>query len=119
MKPIAGCLLVLALLVMGMVSPLLAAELTLDLGHGTVHWSTAALLARADVQTIHVPADVAFRRPMRYRAIPLADLLRGIVATDHLQFVGADGFAAEIPATLILNQLGSEAWLEIEDTAPA
>lgn len=119
MKPIASCLLVLALLVTGMVSPLRAAELTLDLGHGTVHWSTAALLARPDVQTIHVPTDVAFKRPMRYRAIPLADLLRGIVPTDHLQFVGADGFAAEIPAALILNRHGSEAWLAIEDPAQA
>ena len=119
MKPTASCLLVLALLVTGMVLPLRAAELTLDLGHGIVHWSTAALLARTDVQTIRVPADVAFKRPMRYRAIPLANLLRGIAPTDHLQFVGADGFAAEIPATLILNQLGSEAWLAIEDPAQA
>jgi mono/diheme cytochrome c family protein len=115
MKLIGECLLTLSLLVLGTLSPLRAAELTLDLGHGPVHWSTAALLARSDVQTVGVPADVAFKRPMRYRAVPLADLLRGIVPTDHLQFVGADGFAAEIPAALILNRHGSEAWLAIEE----
>jgi len=115
MKLIGECLFILSLLVLGTLSPLRAGELTLELGHGPVHWSTAALLARPDVQTIGVPADVAFKRPMRYRAVPLADLLRGIVPTDHLQFVGADGFAAEIPAALILNRRGSEAWLAIEE----
>ncbi len=115
MKLISGCLLTLSLLVLDTLSPLRASELTLELGHGTVHWSTAALLARPDVQTVGVPADVAFKRPMRYRAVPLADLLRGIVPTDHLQFVGADGFAAEIPAALILNRHDSEAWLAIEE----
>ncbi|HZX70173.1 MAG TPA: cytochrome c [Rhodanobacter sp.] len=117
MKLPSGCLIALILLVMGVGGPAQAAELSIDLGHGTIHWSTAALLARPDVQSINVPADVAFKRPMRYRAIPLADLLPGIGPADHLQFVGADGFAAEIPAALILNQRGSAAWLAIEEPA--
>ncbi|MEO6799484.1 MAG: cytochrome c [Rhodanobacter sp.] len=117
MKLITGCLIALTLLVTGVILPTRAAELSIDLGHGTVRWSTATLLARQDVQSINVPADVAFKRPMRYRAIPLTDLLRGITTADHLQFVGADGFAAEIPAGLILNQHGSEAWLAIEEPA--
>ena len=115
MKPISRCLLALTLLVPALGRPVRAAELGIDLGHGTVHWSTAALLARPDVQFINVPSDVAFRRAMRYRAVPLAGLLHGVSAADHLQFVGADGFAAEIPAALILNKRGSEAWLAIEE----
>src|SRR6185437_7436873 len=82
MKMICGCLVTLSLLVLGTLSPLRAGELSLELGHGTVRWSTAALLARPDAQTVGAPADVAFKRPMRYRAVPLAHLLRGIVPTD-------------------------------------
>ena len=86
-------------------------------GHRAVRWSTAELLARPDARPISVAANVAFKRPMRYRAVPLAGLLRGIAPIDHLQFVGADGFAAEIPASLILNGHGSKAWLAIEEAA--
>ena len=117
MKLIASCLVVLGLLVSGLRAPAHAAELTVDLGHGTVRWSTTELLARPDAQTVSIATDVAFKRPMRYRAVPLAGLLRGITPIDHLQFVGADGFAAEIPASLILNRRGSEAWLAIEEPA--
>jgi mono/diheme cytochrome c family protein len=94
-----------------------AAELTVDLGHGTSTYDTAALLRRADVRTITVPNDVAFHRTMHYRAVPLAALLEGLDATDHLQFVASDGFAAEMPAALVMDRQGSEAWLAIEDPA--
>ncbi len=94
-----------------------AAELTIDLGHGAVTYRSARLLARPDIRTIDVAADVAFHRPMHYRAIALTSLLKGISPTDHLQFVAADGFAADIPATLLLNRQGSTAWLAIEDAA--
>lgn len=119
MKLIAGHLIALALFVANAGMTAMAAELTVDLGHGAIRWSTAELLARDDARTVNVAADAAFKRPMRYGAVPLADLLRGIAPADHLQFVGADGFAAEIPATLILNQRGSEAWLAIEEPSHA
>lgn len=92
-----------------------AAELRIDLGHGAKTWSTAQLLARADATTVTVPDDVAFHRPMRYRAVPLLTLLPGLAADQHLQFVAADGFTAEIPAAAILNHQGSQAWLAVED----
>lgn len=94
-----------------------AAELKVELGHGPVTYRTEALLARPDARSIDVVDDVAFRRTMHYRAVPLATLLGGITAEDHLQFVAADGFAAEIPAALLLNRRGAEAWLAIEDPA--
>lgn len=112
MKPLVLCLLALCLIL-----PAQAAELKVDLGHGVTTYRTENLLKRHDVRTINVLADVAFRRTMSYRAVPLMALLKGIDAGAHLQFVGSDGFAAEIPAALILNPHGSEAWLAIEDPA--
>ena len=111
MKLLALCLLLCLAL------PLAAAELTVDLGHGVRSYSTAQLLARADVRTIDIPADVAFQRPMHYRAIPLRALLDHVTPTDHLQFVANDGFTAEIPAAVLLNRRHSEPWLAIEEPA--
>lgn len=108
-------LLNLCLLALCLILPATAAELKVDLGHGIVAYRTEALLVRQDARSIKVPADVAYGRTMHYRAIPLLALLKGIDANDHLQFVASDGFAAEIPAALLLNKQGSEAWLAIED----
>lgn len=110
-------LLAFFLLTLSLTMPGKAAELQLDLGHGVSRWSTASLLKRNDVRSIRVPADVAFKRPMHYRAIPLRALLAGIKPGDQLQFIAHDGFAADIPATLILNRQGSTAWLAVEDPA--
>lgn len=112
MKLLVACLLVLCLAAAAQ-----AAELKIQLGSRSLTYQTAALLQRPDARTIDIPADVAFQRPMRYRAVPLKALLDGITPTDHLQFVASDGFAAEIPATLILDKRGSQAWLAIEDPA--
>jgi Cytochrome c, mono- and diheme variants len=110
-------LLVLYLLALSVALPAAAAELKVDLGHGVMTYRTEALLKRHDARTINVPADVAFGHAMQYRAVPLAALLKDIAPGDHLQFVASDGFAAEIPAALVLNHRGSEAWLAIEDPA--
>ncbi|WEN14394.1 cytochrome c [Rhodanobacter sp. AS-Z3] len=110
-------LLTVGLLACCLLRPATAAELKVDLGHGQITWQTAALLKRDDVRTIEVPDDVAFHRAMHYQAVPLTALLHGIQASDHLQFVASDGFAAEIPAALLLNRKGSVAWLAIEDPA--
>jgi len=105
------------LLTLCLALPATAAELKVDLGHGVVSYHSETLLKRHDVRTIDVPGDVAFHRTMHYRAVPLVALLDGIGPDDHLQFVAGDGFAAEIPAALLLNARGSEAWLAIEDPA--
>lgn len=97
--------------------PAVAADLQLDLGSDARTLTTRQLLARADAREITIPQDVAFKRTMRFRAVPLKALLAGITPLDHLQFVASDGFAAEIPAALIWNTQGSEAWLAVEDPA--
>ncbi|MEF9672464.1 hypothetical protein QNM99_09710 [Pseudomonas sp. PCH446] len=52
---------------------------------------------------------------MTYRAVPMAVLLQGIQADDHLQAVALDGFAAEMAAAPLLNRQGAQAWLAVED----
>ena len=112
--PLLRRLCLLALLV---TLPAGAAELKIDLGHGVRTLDSAQLAQRKDAQAIDIPQDVAYRRPMRYRAVPLSALLAGATAGDHLQFVASDGFAAEIPAALVLDGHGAQAWLAVEDPA--
>ncbi|MDO1527798.1 cytochrome c [Fulvimonas sp. R45] len=107
----------ICLLALCLALPASAAELRIDLGRGVAPLETARLLQRADAREVAVPDDVAYHRAMRYRAVPLADLLPGLAPGDHLQFVAADGFTAEIPAALILDRRGARAWLAVEDPA--
>jgi mono/diheme cytochrome c family protein len=97
--------------------PILAADLTLILPAGTRTVSTAELLKHPQLQSVDISQDVAYERPMHYRAIPVAALLDGVTASDHLQMVALDGFAAELPAGPLLQKTGSRAWLAIEDPA--
>lgn len=92
-----------------------ASELSVDLGHGVVLYRTQQLLQRSDARNIAVPGDVTFHRTMHYRAVPLTALLGNLAPSDQVQFLASDGFSAEMPATLILDQKGSKAWLAIED----
>lgn len=63
-----------------------------------------ALLARPDAVTVDIPADVAYGRAMRYRAVPLA----GLITADRfpvdaiLEGIASDGFAAQLPPELFL-----------------
>ena len=106
----------LCLLALWIALPAGAAELKIDLGHGARTLESAQLAGRKDARAIDVSQDVAYHKPMRYRAVPLKALLAGATAGDHLQFVANDGFAAEIPAALILDGHGAEAWLAVEDS---
>ncbi|WP_248745681.1 cytochrome c [Pseudomonas sp. MWU12-2037] len=94
---------------------LYAAQLELPQGSGSRTWQTEELLGQA--QTITVKDDVSYKRDMTYRAVPMAALLQGIKADDHLQAVALDGFAAEMAAAPLLNRQGAQAWLAVEDPA--
>lgn len=98
-------------------SPVYAAQLNLELGANSRTWQTEELLKHPQAQTIKVRDDVSYKREMNYRAVPLAALLTGIKAEDHLQAVALDGFAAELSAAPLLNIKGARAWLAIEDPA--
>lgn len=97
--------------------PVFAVELTLELPGGTQVWQSTELLTHPDAQTIQIPDDVAYKRDMHYRAVPLAALLKGVAPGDHLQAVARDGFAAELAAAPLLAQQGARAWLAVEDPA--
>ncbi|MNZ64024.1 Cytochrome c [compost metagenome] len=108
-----------ALLLLLALSPALsgAAELLVERRDGNQRYSSAELLAHPASRTLEIPADVAYKRPMRYRALPLAELLPGVKPEDHLQAVADDGFAAELPAAALLDAPGARAWLAVEDSA--
>ncbi|MBV4537321.1 MULTISPECIES: cytochrome c [Pseudomonas] len=105
----------LALLVLMFSLPLHAAQLNLELGDGTHRWDSAELLSHPQARNLDIAQDVAYKRAMHYRAVPLAVLLEGIQPADHLQAVALDGFAAEMPAAPLLQQGPARAWLAIED----
>jgi mono/diheme cytochrome c family protein len=108
------CLTLLCLL---LALPSSAAQLTLELNTGTRHWQSEQLLTHPQARDLSVEQDVAYKRTMHYRAVPLAALLEGVQPGDHLQAVALDGFAAEMPASPLLQMdpTQAQAWLAIED----
>ena len=96
----------------------LGADAVIKLKRDGQEWrfSAAHLLQRKDTTEISVPADVAYRRDMRFRALPLRNLLleNGFVAQGTLNFLAQDGFAAPIDAARVLNETGAQAWLAVE-----
>ncbi|AVE05209.1 cytochrome C [Pseudomonas palleroniana] len=106
---------IVALFIALLTLPVSAAQLTIELDHTSKTWQTADLLKRPDVQTVQIVDDVSYKRNMTYRAVPLAALLPGLKAENHLQAVALDGFAAELAAAPLLQNHGARAWLAIED----
>jgi mono/diheme cytochrome c family protein len=83
-------------------------------------YTQKALLAYSGVRTVTV-ADPVYRRTMTYRAIPLAELLKGagIGADDHVQARAVDNFSVGIPGRLAASTDTAqvEAFLAVEDPA--
>ncbi|WP_322088781.1 cytochrome c [Burkholderia sp. BCC1999] len=79
------------------------------------------LLARPDATDIHVPRDIAYGRPMTFRAVPFTALLGDtpLPADGVLETRAADGFAAQLPMDLVRRHAPARAvpWLAIEDPA--
>jgi len=78
------------------------------------------LLARPNATDIHVPRDIAYGKPMTFRAVPFADLLGDKLPADGvLETRAADGFAAQLPLDLVRRRTpaGAVPWLAIEDPA--
>ena len=95
----------------------LAAEpsLTVATGGHTAIYTSAGLLALPAATTVTIPADVAYKRSMTFRALPLAPLLEGAATDDSIRFVAADGFAATLPAAALLaRDGGAVAYLAVE-----
>ena len=118
-KPIMW-LSIIALSLVLFLSPRASANpvLTVTVGGESRQYSRDALLARPDVTNVDIPADIAYGRPMRFRAIPLAALLTGLraPADSVIETVALDGFAAHVPLDLVTNTDPAKAiaWLAIE-----
>ncbi|WP_176045101.1 cytochrome c [Burkholderia sp. BCC1644] len=100
-----------------------SAQSTLELDtDGTARALTRqTLLARPDATDIHVPRDIAYGRPMTFRAVPFTALLgdASLPADGVLETRAADGFAAQLPMGLVRRHAPARAvpWLAIEDPA--
>jgi mono/diheme cytochrome c family protein len=83
-------------------------------------YSREELLAHPGVRDVTV-ADSVYRRPMTYRALPLAELLKGsgIGADDYVQARAIDNFSVSIPGGLVsaTGTASAEAFLAVEDPA--
>ena len=103
-------------LALQLVTPIAAAEpaLTIATGGRTAIYTSAGLLAQPAATTVTIPADVAYKRSMTFRAVPVATLLDGASSDDNVRFMAADGFAATIPAAVLLARDGAVAYLAVE-----
>lgn len=92
--------------------------LTVTIADETRAFSRDALLARPDVADVDISADIAYGKPLRFRAIPLASLLAPFRAPEGsvIESVAVDGFAAHLPLDLVMNTDPAKpiAWLAIE-----
>jgi len=80
--------------------------LILQIGERRVSIARPALLGHPAAREIEVAADAAYRRPMRYRAVPLAALFAGFTIPNDATLEGkaTDGFVAQIPLQPALAQ---------------
>ena len=87
-------------------------EQTLEVKQGgqTQIWSRAALLTKA--QTITVAHDSAYKRTMRYQAVPMSNLMPDAAKYEAIQFVASDGFVANIAGKDVAGK--GQAYLAIE-----
>lgn len=90
-------------------------ELTVAVGGRMATYAPAGLLGLPSATTITVHNDVAYKREMTYRAVPVATLLAGVAADETIRFVASDGFVAAIPAApLLARGEGPVAYVAVE-----
>jgi mono/diheme cytochrome c family protein len=93
--------------------------LQIQIGAEIRQFSIAELLANPAMRPIEIARDASYPEPMRYQAVPLLDLLRGLATAEisTLEARTKDGFVSEIPWPLIAHaEAGySVAWIAIED----
>jgi mono/diheme cytochrome c family protein len=96
-----------------------APTLMLSFGGEPRSSTSAELLARPDAATLAIPADVAYGRPMTFRAVPLLALIPASAnpALDTVEARASDGFVSQLPRALVEKGAagGSVAWIAVED----
>ena len=106
----------LAFTLLLLVSPLAQAsgaepELRLVLDGKEKVFTRTQLLAHPRARTLKVPHDVTYKKPMSYRAVPVAALFEGesVDKKASVQFVATDGFSASMDPARLLNTSEAEA----------
>lgn len=98
-----------------------APKLTISFGGAPRAYSAAELLARPDAATLSIPADVAYGRPMTFRAVPLLALIGDSAdpALDTIEARASDGFVSQLSRALVEKGStgGSVAWIAVEDAS--
>ena len=96
------------------IAPATTPTLTITSGGATARFTAAQLLARTDATALNVEQDVAYKRAMTFRAVPLRALL-GADSGDTLEVRATDGFVAQLPRALIDG--AATPWIAVEDPA--
>jgi mono/diheme cytochrome c family protein len=113
----------MALLLIGHALPGQADPTTLliELDGQRRHFSAVELLANPAIHALEIPHDPAYGRSMRYQAIPLLELMRGLPngAIDTIEARATDGFVSQLPWNLVEHAAsgGAVSWIAIEDPA--
>ena len=89
-------------------------SLTVAVGGRTAIYTAAGLLVLPKATTVTIPADVAYKRSMSFRAVPIAALLDGVASDESIRFTAADGFVATFPVAALLAREGPVAYLAVE-----
>jgi mono/diheme cytochrome c family protein len=81
--------------------------------------SARELLASPLARTVTITDDAVYRRTMTYRAIPVAELLKGLAVgpDDYVDLIASDRFSIGVPARLLVRETTPQALLAIEDPA--
>jgi mono/diheme cytochrome c family protein len=90
-------------------------ELTIVAGGRMATYAPASLLAMPAATEVTIPGDVAYKRDMSFRAVPVAALLAGVAPDETIRFVANDGYVANLAAApLLARGDGAVAYLAIE-----
>jgi hypothetical protein len=97
---------------------LCAAELKITINEQVSSYSSSDLLGRPEVADLTIPNDVAYKRRMVYKAIPLLVLLGSTkkLSFDTLEARAADGFVSQLPMNLVMRGAsgGATPWIAVE-----
>jgi mono/diheme cytochrome c family protein len=106
------------LLLMGIGAQAADTVLKIALKGQTRSFSAATLLARKDITTLTIANDVAYKKSMTYKAVPLLALLGepDKLTFDTLQAAATDGFVSQLPMSLVKRGAagGAVAWIAVE-----
>jgi mono/diheme cytochrome c family protein len=94
--------------------PVRASEPVLELHFGDQNQvlPRSELLKNPAVRTVVIPNDVAYKRTMTYRALPLKAIVHHLDQVQAVQFKAEDGFVATLPTNLLTG--ASQPWIAIE-----